>query len=170
MAQIGCGKKYPFDWEMLRRIICEDRITELGREPSWEARYQEFRKGVAAEWKSMGDQVKVKYLSYPVLTDPATGLKYAGPRPNPDELVVRFAPNDYPYWAIGSVTHNVLWATRMLSDKEVEAILESALGCPGSSLTSGDIAHEKKVMWFRNPIITQSIPEIWHIQVFHNKD
>ena len=167
---LAIPKKFPFDWEMLRRIICENRTGDLGREPSLEVQYRQYYKTVNTEWKSMADCVKVKYLSCPVATDPDTGLKCAGPRADPKKLVVRFVPNDFPYWVTGNVTHNVLWATRMLSDEEVGTTLKEALGSPGSSSTFGDIKHERKVMWFRNHVAAQSIPEVWHIQVFHNKD
>lgn len=59
---------------------------------------------------------------------------------------------EFPYFFEIGIQHDVLWSEDELLDSEIEEIIKK-----------NKVGYE--VVWFRNPVELQSIPDLWHVHV-----
>ena len=121
------------------------------RSKSTQKRYVAIRRVILAKYSSYEDYVKIKYMGFAPVAFP--GSKITAIK---DDGVKTFyiGKNRFPYDVKRGIRHWVLFSLRALSVKAQKKIIESS------------IPKNAEYVFYMNAKETQSMPKLWHVQIF----
>lgn len=164
----------PLDWETTKQIVNEgtsESLKLLQRSPENQQSYRIHRKQVPpsikrltflfyqllAEFASISDSIKIRILKYDhlmVQEDQETRVVFKKKAISSKDHLPKmvFTENEFPYYFERDISHDLLWSEQELSISEIESLISK-------------YKPESEVIWFRNPVELQSIPDLWHIHI-----
>jgi len=129
------------------------------RSPDGLRRMKEFMSVKRAQWNTSRDFILNRFFGSEYETDPLTS-RFAIV-PNTHKYRVYFVPNDFPYHVEDGIEHWILWSLDEMSSEEAKRFLDAKLIGPEGQFL--------EYVYFVNPPAIQSIPDVFHFQVFYKK-
>eukprot|EP00727_Mastigamoeba_balamuthi_P005867 m51a1_g190 hypothetical protein (190) ;mRNA; f:608300-608922 len=142
----------PFTWPVLVDIVQGNRLAVLRRSRVRQSDYAATMDVVRRRWATVPDYIRARFLHWS--TELVDGKLAARTAPAGASEYRALYSNDFEYYTEEGVSHACLWSGRPLTKEEVEEELDKAL--PG-----------QERVWFTNPVERQTVPQVWHAQVFH---
>lgn len=128
---------------------------KLFRSVENQRRYLKNRESTLRRYASYEDYIKIRHMGFEpvVATD---GRRVAREVPG-HAKPWHFSKNTFPYDIGNGIGHYVLFSLKPMGAKDTEALLGSLLG-------------GREYAYFRNPPGSRSVPGLWHVQVFSQKN
>ena len=160
----------PHTWQETQELIAdgsEDALAQLARSPTVHAKYRSCREERTEQYATITDYLLHALFACPRLANaghPQGKWVSDATRPDPEgkyrlrpgsDVAVRFIANEFPYHLEEGVVHDLIWATKVLSEEEIEQLVAQHLGA------------DREVLRFRNHPALQSIPAVWHVHIIH---
>jgi hypothetical protein len=159
-----CTRDQPFQWDELKQIIGEGRLSELCRSVEVDKAYQQHRLQVLAEYKSLPDFILYSKFQQARQWNPDIHKWYVpAPKPSfhdPPHAKVVLVPNDFPYFVAEGIEHWVLWKRGGDGTIHPGEINQATLSTFSSACNISN-----RILYWENPPHLKSLPEIDHVHI-----
>lgn len=170
----------PITWREFHHIVETYRLDALGRSPTQERVYRDFKKQLEAKRWDLVTHLLMQSLHWlPADFDPHTpseksvlSVKYTDPRPFANANDTKIIWNDFPYYYAEPVAHVCVWVKfPMEADPhseigDISAAMKATVEryvvrtfCEGLGIARSD------VIWWKNYTAIQSIRALPHVHV-----